>query len=98
MSQETEAGRLAAPGRKNQNLFLRTIGGWALLVDGFVMLLLVIGYTVTGGDAPIFPIAGQREAPCCCSACPPCGRCNRKLAVLVRQDCGAWASVQALLW
>jgi hypothetical protein len=58
MRKETEAGRLAASNRKNQNLFLRALGGWALLASGFVALLLVIGYAATGGDALIFPIAG----------------------------------------
>jgi Resolvase, N terminal domain len=58
MGKETEAGRRAASSRTNQNLPFRTMGGWALLADGFVMLLLVIGYTVTGGDASIFPVAG----------------------------------------
>jgi hypothetical protein len=58
MNKESEARRLAAPDKKNQNLFLRSMGGSSLLADGFVMLLLVIGYTVTGGDAPIFPVAG----------------------------------------
>jgi hypothetical protein len=58
MSKGTEAGRLAATSRKNQNLPLRTFGGWALLASGFMTLLLVIGYMVTGGDALIFPIAG----------------------------------------
>ena len=51
-------GRLATPGQQNQNISLRIIGGWALLASGFVTLLLVIGYTVSGGDALIFPIAG----------------------------------------
>lgn len=58
MRKGTEAGRLAATSRKNQNLPLRTFGGWALLTSGFVTLLLVIGYTVIGGDALIFPITG----------------------------------------
>jgi hypothetical protein len=58
MNKETEAGRPAAPGKKHQNLFLQSMGGWALLASGFVALLLVIGYTVTGGDAPILPVAG----------------------------------------
>lgn len=58
MRKETEVGRLAATSRKNQNLPLRTFGCWALLASGFVTLLLVIGYTVTGDDALIFPIAG----------------------------------------
>ncbi len=58
MNKETEAGSLAAPGRTNQNLPLRSMGGWALLASGFVTLLLVIGYTITEGEAPIFPIAG----------------------------------------
>jgi len=51
-------GRLATPGQQNQNISLRIIGGWALLASGFVTLLLVIGYTVSGGDTLIFPIAG----------------------------------------
>jgi hypothetical protein len=58
MNKRTEARSLATPGKKNQNTLLRSMGGWALLADGFLVLLLVIGYTVTGGDAPIFPIAG----------------------------------------
>jgi hypothetical protein len=58
MGKETEAGRLAAPGRTNQNVSWRLIGGWALLANGFMTLLLVIGYEVIGGDAPIFRAAG----------------------------------------
>jgi len=58
MSKEMEAKRLAVSSKKNQNFPLRAMGGWALLTSVFVTLLLVIGYTVTGDDAPTFPIAG----------------------------------------
>jgi hypothetical protein len=58
MGKEIEAGRLAAPGRTNQNVSRRLIGGWALLANGFMTLLLVIGYEVIGGDAPILRVAG----------------------------------------
>jgi hypothetical protein len=58
MNKETEARSLDAPGRKNQDRSFQAIGGWALLASGFVALLLVIGYTVTGGNALIFPIVG----------------------------------------
>jgi hypothetical protein len=61
MRKETEARSLDAPGRKNQDRSfqaIQAIGGWALLASGFVALLLVIGYTVTGGNALIFPIVG----------------------------------------
>jgi hypothetical protein len=60
MRKETEAGNLAAPDRKNQNLSLRSMGGWALLASGFVTLLLVIGYTVTGVMPSSSPSRGQR--------------------------------------
>jgi hypothetical protein len=62
MSKEMEARRLALSSKKNQNLPLRAMGGWALLTSGFVTLLLVIGYTVIRGDVPIFPIAGAARS------------------------------------
>ncbi len=59
MDKETEAAGLAATDRKLQSTNLRTIGGWALLANGFVTLLIVIGSAVSGGDAPIFLVASE---------------------------------------
>ena len=59
MNKETQASGVAATDEKDHNTTFRTIGGWALLANGFVVLLMVIGSAVTGGNAPIFLVAGE---------------------------------------
>src|SRR5947209_521132 len=59
MDKEAASGEQAATDRKDQNAYLRIIGGWALLANGLLLLLIIIGTAVSGGGAPLFLVAGE---------------------------------------
>ena len=59
INKETGAGELVAAARRTRNTTVRTLGGWALLANGFVQIFIIIGVVVIGGDAPIFLVASE---------------------------------------
>lgn len=70
MSKATEVGSLAAPGKKHQHVSLQTRGGSSLLANGFMTLLLVIGYAVVGATRSSSPSWGSGK--CIIAARPAC--------------------------
>jgi len=59
MNKETQAGKLAVTERRDQNTAFRAIGGWALLANALLLLLVVLGSAVSGGGAPLFLVASE---------------------------------------
>jgi hypothetical protein len=94
MNKETGAGELVAAARRTQNTTVRTLGGWALLANGFVQIFIIIGVVVIGGDAPIFLVASEVLSVLLLLGLP-FRLFNPKRGVSVKQDCGAWGSGRA---
>jgi len=59
MNKETQAGNLSVTESMDQNTAFRAIGGWALLANALLLLLVVLGSAVSGGGAPLFLVASE---------------------------------------